>query len=155
MTITIHTQFSFCAKHKILVPSTVYWDAMIKISMWHIPQSSGWQAFCPSGLTQHQWWERRKTAGGKRLNQSDLKKKKKDKNIWIIRLAAFILNTKAAKLFEIYHTMYDKNLKLNVNQQLWRRALSLKPCHSHTTNLALLLNWGSKYSQTRYTARPE
>lgn len=100
---------------------------MTKISMWHIPLSSGWQAFCPSGLTQHQWGERRKTAGGKRLSQSDLEKKKKDKKIWIIRLAAFILNTKTTKLFEIYHTEWDKNLKLNVNQLLWRIALSLKP----------------------------
>lgn len=150
---TIHTRFSLCAKHKIMVPSTVYWDTMTKVSMWHIPLSSGWQAFCPSGLTQHQWGERRKTAGGRRLSQSDLEKK--DKKIWIIRLAAFILNTKTAKLFEIYQTVCDKNLKLNVNQQLWRTALSLKPCHCQNTNLALFLNWGSKYRQTWCTARAE
>lgn len=45
-------------------------------------------------------------------------KKKKDKKIRIIILAAFILNIKTAKLFEIYHTMCDKNLQLNVKQQL-------------------------------------
>jgi len=70
-----------------------------------------------------------------------IRPKNNNNKIYIIRLAALILNTKTANLFHTYHSITSiKSTQLNVKQQLQRTALSLKLSHPQNTDLVLLFN---------------